>query len=625
MNPTQKEFSLNRRASKSKILSVFTPPGIGRALIVCLALSGIVWPVQSDTPLTLKESAKTMAGHRVSNFTLTDLEGRQVALSDFSDKRVIVLFIMGNGCPVANLYLTELKKLQGTYEKKGLQIIGIESNSGVTREQLVEQARDFKVTFPVLHDPDQRVAQLLRVTRTAETLLLDGQRVVRYQGRIDDRFGYTHKRNQPRRRDLEEALDQVLAGESVTISETEPVGCLITCARQAAAHPEVTYAKDVSRIIQQRCHECHRPGMVGPFSLLDYDDVLENVDMIKEVVTQRRMPPWHADPRHGNFSNNRRMPQEEVDKLVAWIDAGTPFGDRKDLPPPRKYAPGWVMGEPDQVFKLGESVTIQADGVVPYRYYTVPTHFEKDMWIQAAECRPGNRAVVHHIIVFARDSKKENNEGIGEFVTGTAPGDPPLILPPGVALKISPGSELVFQMHYTPTGKVEKDRSQMGFIFYKGAMPPKGIAHTRPVLNMSFEIPPGEPNHEVKSSYTFERNVVLLGLMPHMHLRGKDFLYRATFPDGRSEILLSVPSYDFNWQGNYNFTEPVSAPAGTKIDCLAHFDNSADNRANPDPSRKVRWGDQTWEEMMIGWVTYVVPSLPDGGSQPVKDARLSVP
>src|SRR5260221_10024973 len=220
MNSPHKQFYLKRRASKSKFPSLVTKPGIGRALIVCLALSGAVWPVQSATPPILRESAKTMVGHRVSNFTLTDLAGRKVALSDFSDKKVIAIFVMGKGCPVANLYLTELMKLQDTYGKKGLQIIGIDSNSGVTREQLAEQARAFKVTFPVLHDPDQRVAQLLRVTRTAETLLLDAQRVVRYQGRIDDRFGYTHKRSQPRRRDLQEALDQVLAGEVVTISVT---------------------------------------------------------------------------------------------------------------------------------------------------------------------------------------------------------------------------------------------------------------------------------------------------------------------------------------------------------------------------------------------------------------------
>src|SRR5437016_1921832 len=274
MKSRHKQFSLNRRASISKFLLVLTTPAIGTALIVCLALSGTVWPAQSATPPILKASEKTMVGHRVSNFKLTDLEGRKVALSDFSDKRVIVLFVMGKGCPVANLYLTELRKLQDAYEKKGLQIVGIDSNSGVTREQLAEQARDFKVTFPVLHDPDQRVAQLLRLTRTAETLLLDKQRVVRYQGRIDDRFGYTHKRNQPRRRDLQEALDQVLVGELVTIPETEPVGCLITRARKASDHPDVTYAKDVSRIVQERCQECHRPGMIGPFSLLTYHAAL---------------------------------------------------------------------------------------------------------------------------------------------------------------------------------------------------------------------------------------------------------------------------------------------------------------------------------------------------------------
>lgn len=622
---------MKRKASNCKLLSVLITPGIGGALISCLALFGTVWPVQAaDTSLNLKESAKTMVGHRVSNFKLTDLEGRKVALSDFSGKKVIVLFVMGKGCPVANLYLTELRKLQDAYEKKGLQIIGIDSNAGMTRDKLAEQAREFKVSFPVLHDPDQRVAEMFRVTRTAETLLLDERRVVRYQGRIDDRFGYTHKRNQPRRRDLQEALDEVLAGELVAIPETEPVGCLITRARKPSDYAKVTYARDVSRIVQERCHECHRPGMIGPFSLLTYDDVLENVDKIKEVVTQRRMPPWHADPKYGHFSNNRRMPQEEVDKLVAWIDAGTPFGDKKDLPPPKKYAAGWVIGEPDQVFDLGEDVTIKADGVVPYRYYKVPTHFEKDMWVQAAECRPGNRAVVHHIIVFAKgekSEKRESNEGfgrIGEHISGTAPGDPPLMLPPGVAVKIPAGSDLVFQMHYTPTGKVETDRSQIGFIYYKGEMPPQKVAHTRPILNFSFEIPPGEANHEVESSFTFERDVTLLGLMPHMHLRGKDFLYRATYPDGKSEILLSVPSYDFNWQGSYRFNEPIKAPAGTTIDCLAHFDNSADNRANPDPTKTVTWGDQTWEEMMIGWVTYIVPNAATE-SQPVKEARLGEP
>ena len=633
-NPTQKHLPMKHRPARTKSLLVLITQRVRGVLIVCLALSGMVRPAQPATPPILKESASTMAGHRVSNFTLTDLEGRKVALSDFSDKKVIVLFVMGNDCPVANLYLKELRNLQGAYDKKGLQIIGIESNAGVTREQLAEQARDFKVSFPVLHDPDQRVAEMLRVTRTAETLLLDEQRVVRYQGRIDDRFGYTHKRNQPRRRDLQEALDQVLAGELVTIPETEPVGCLITRARQGVGHPQVTYARDVSRIIQQRCHECHRPGMIGPFSLLSYDDVLKHTDMIKEVVTQRRMPPWHADPRYGHFSNSRRMPQEEVDKLVAWIDAGTPFGDKNDLPPPKQYAPGWVIGEPDQVFDLGEDVTIQADGVVPYRYYKVPTHFEKDMWVQAAECRPGNRAVVHHIIVFARGEKSERREKredhdgfgrIGEHISGTAPGDPPLMLPPGVAVKIPAGSDLVFQVHYTPTGKVETDRSQIGFILYKGEMPPKRIAHTRPILNVAFQIPAGEANHEVKSSFTFPRDVTLLGLMPHMHLRGKDFLYRATYPDGKSEILLSVPSYDFNWQGSYRFTEPLKAPAGTKIDCLAHFDNSADNRANPDPTKTVRWGDQTWEEMMIGWVTYIVPNSGATESEPVKEARLTQP
>ncbi len=346
----------------------------------------------------------------------------------------------------------------------------------------------------------------------------------------------------------------------------------------------------------------------GTRDMAKSNDTMEWTDMIKEVVTERRMPPWHADPRYGHFSNNRRMPQEEVDALVAWIDAGAPFGDKKDLPPPKEYAEGWVIDKPDFVFRLPEEVTVPADGVVPYLYFTVPTNFKEDVWIQAAEARPDNRAVVHHIIVSHRDPKaKGRRSRRGGGVCGTAPGDPPVILPPGVAKKIPAGSELVFQMHYTPTGKVEKDRSEVGLVLYKGEMPPRGISKSKGIMNFRFKIPAGDPNYEVKSSYTFKQDALLLTLMPHMHLRGKDFLYRATYPDGRSEILLSVPGYDFNWQNKYRFTTPLSAPAGTRIDCVAHFDNSAGNPANPDPTEPVRWGDQTWEEMMIGWMTYMLP------------------
>jgi peroxiredoxin len=558
----------------------------------------------AESASVTKGEPKSLLGTKVANFVLTDSAGKSVALSDFDDKPAVVLYFLGTGCPIANLYIPELGELQQRYEKDGLKIVGVNSNAGTTVDELRNHSEEFKLGFPALLDGNGRVAELLRASRTAEVFLLDKQRVVRYHGRVDDRFGYTYKNATPSRHDLEEAIKDLLAGKDVAVAETKALGCLITRPRTADAQSQVTYAKQISRIFERRCVECHRPGLIGPFSLLTYEEAVKHTDMMKEVVLQGRMPPWHADPRYGHWSNSRQMPQDEVDMLVAWIDAGAPFGDKNDLPPAKEYAEGWTIEKPDIVFELPEEVTVKAEGAVPYQYYKVPTKFEKDVLIQAAEARPGNRAVVHHIIVFYRTPGKGNVRRDGQ-ICGTAPGDPPLVLPPGVALRIPAGAELLFQMHYTPTGKVEKDRSQVGLVLYKGEMPPKGYAKSKGIMNVRFKIPPGEASHPVESSHTFEQDVKLFSLMPHMHLRGKDFIYKATFPDGTSETLLSVPRYDFNWQNSYRFATPKPMPKGTRIDCYAHFDNSADNPANPDATKTVRWGDQTWEEMMIGWVGYV--------------------
>lgn len=386
----------------------------------------------------------------------------------------------------------------------------------------------------------------------------------------------------------------------------------------------VTYAKEVSRILQERCQTCHHAGTAAPFSLLSYDDAKHWSDSIKEAVTEKRMPPWHADPKHGKFSNDRRLNDTEKKTLLAWIDQGCPLGDKKDLPAPKTYADGWVIGKPDVVLEMPETYEIQAKGTVPYKYFRTKTNFKEDVWIQAAEARPGNRAVVHHIIIGILDPKAGMRRGggggpgggggggpggggglLGEgFLVGTAPGDMPQIFPPGIARKIPAGAELIWQMHYTPTGKPEKDRSQVALIFYKGKEPPKHAAHTRGIANPRLNIPPGAANQMYEVDWSIPNDMHLLSFMPHMHLRGKDFEYKAIYPDGHSEVLLNVPKFDFNWQTSYRLAKPVLLPKGTKIHCTAHFDNSANNPANPDPTKTVRWGDQTWEEMMIGWVDY---------------------
>ena len=381
---------------------------------------------------------------------------------------------------------------------------------------------------------------------------------------------------------------------------------------EASAKPKakVTYAGQVARILQDNCQVCHHPGTAAPFSLMTHEDAVKWADNIKEAVADKRMPPWFADPHYGKFANDRRLKKEDQEALLAWIDGGMEMGDKKDLPAEKTYADGWVIGKPDVVFELPDEQDIPASGTVPYRFFTSPTNFKEDVWVQAAEARPGNRGVVHHIIVSYREAKsKDKSGGRGPqgdgFIVGTAPGDMPLICPPGVARRIPAGAELIWQMHYTPNGKPAKDKSQVALVFYKGKEPPKYNSQTLGVMNGNFAIPPGANNHKVESEWTVPRDTLVLGFVPHMHLRGKDFLYEVAYPDGKKETVLSVPKYDFNWQLTYREEKPLLLPKGSVIHCTAHFDNSAANKANPDPKKEVTWGDQTWEEMMIGFVDFM--------------------
>jgi hypothetical protein len=366
----------------------------------------------------------------------------------------------------------------------------------------------------------------------------------------------------------------------------------------------VTYAADVAPILQRRCQSCHRPGQVAPFSLLDYDQARRWAGPIREAVESRRMPPWLADPRFGHFLNDRRLSPRERAVLLAWIDQETPLGDPSKLPPPRSFPKGWTIGTPDAVYTMKEPFTVPADGVLSYQRFRVETQFAEDRWIQAAEARPGNRAVVHHICVFLADDRPRTERTSDERreLVCYAPGDLPSVFPPGTAKELPAGASLVIEVHYTPVGRVQTDQSSVGLVFARG--PVSRRAFTKGISQKEFTIPPGHANYPVASSFTFPGDARLLGLMPHMHLRGKDFLYTATFPDGRRETLLWVPAYDFGWQSVYRLAEPRFMPRGTRIDCLAHFDNSSANPANPDPSAAVTWGEQTFDEMMIGFIDY---------------------
>jgi peroxiredoxin len=563
-------------------------------------------------PLCAADKEPNSLGKKVADFSLRDTHGHDVRLASFKDKKAIVVVFAGTECPINNQYMSRLGELQKAYAERGVQFLLINSNRQDDAKHVAEHAKQYAIPFPVLKDVENCVADQFGAQRTPEAFILDARGTIRYQGRIDDQYGILYQRPAPTRRDLALALDEVLAGKTVTQPFTPVSGCFISKvtrhpAVQAKPSVEVTYSKQVARIVQKNCQECHRPREIGPMALLTYDDVSAWADTIREVIQQGRMPPWFADPQYGTFSNDRRLSQEERDTLLAWIDHDCPTGDNKDLPPPRDFVAGWRIGKPDAVLSMKEEFEVPAKAPrtgIPYKYFTVETHFTEDKWVERAQAVAGNPSVVHHIVVFiVPPGQRFSPEKAGRVLAGTAPGDMPLELPPGMAKKVPAGSKLVFQMHYTPNGTPQKDRSYIGLIFAKE--PPRRQVFSLPVMNPRFAIAPGDDNYKVESQWTFRENAQILGFMPHMHLRGKDFRYEVIYPDGHTETLLSVPHYNFNWQSVYRLAEPKAVPKGSKIHCVAHFDNSIKNPNNPDPTKMVFWGDQTWEEMMIGWTDFV--------------------
>jgi hypothetical protein len=395
-----------------------------------------------------------------------------------------------------------------------------------------------------------------------------------------------------------------------------------------AADSKVTFHKDVLPILQKRCQSCHRPGEVAPMALLTYDNVRPWAKAIRAAVVTKKMPPWFADPRYGKFHNDPSLTQREIDTLAAWVDAGAPEGNPREAPGPVYWVEGWGIGKPDVVFSMPVEYRVPENGTVEYQYIVIPTNFTEDKWVQMAEARPGNRAVTHHIVAYVREPGSPYLAGAkagevftprsltaantpapanparrpsspNELLVGYAPGTDPVKLEPGTAKLIKAGSDLVLQLHYTPNGTAAVDRSQVGLVFAKE--PPRERVYTTNAGNMGFAIPPGDPNYEVKSQITLQADARLIDFNPHMHLRGKDFEFRIVYPTGESEIALKV-KYDFNWQLYYRPEKPIVLPAGTRIECTAHYDNSPNNPANPDPTKTVRWGEQSWEEMMYGWL-----------------------
>jgi len=557
------------------------------------------------------------ADHLPSELTaeLRDPYGQVRHLSEFQDKPLLVITFLGTECPLARLYAGRLAKLSRDYSSHGIQFVGISPNPQDSFTELVQFGRQHGIDFPLWKDLAFTLTNALEVARVPEVIVLDRNRQLQYRGRIDDQYVIGRQRAQPDRSDLRIALDELLAGNPVSLARTEATGCLIGRPSPLDATGNVTWHNQISRLMQQHCQECHRPGQIGPFSLLTYDDTVGWGPMIAEVVEQRRMPPWHASPEYGHFVNDARLTDQEVQLIKEWVAAGCPAGDPAQTPEPKQFFEGWQIPEPDQVVYISDTpFVVPAEGVVPYQWFEVDPGFQEDKWISAVECRPGNPAVVHHVTVYFRPPWVDWELKLGDRINmlgGYSPGKRPVTSDnkEQAALFIPKGSKLVFEMHYTVNGTPQSDRSCVALKFAD----PKRVQHQMsvvPVANTTFEIPPGADHHPVEASYTFDEDSLVFSLSPHMHLRGKAFRFEAEYPDNTREILLDVPAFDFNWQTDYILVEPKRMPRGTRMRCMAHFDNSAGNPANPDPSIPVRWGDQIWEEMMIGGLG-IVPEHQD--------------
>ncbi|MEX2316713.1 MAG: redoxin domain-containing protein [Pirellulales bacterium] len=584
-------------------------------------------------------------GAKIERFSLPDIHGRDRSLDQLADKPIVVVAFLGVECPLTRLYAPRLQELSDQYASKNVAIIGIDANQQDSLTDMAAFARQYGVKFPLLKDRDQRVAEQFGVIRNPEVFVLDKDRKLRYRGRIDDQYGRGsssgYAKTQVKSRDLANALDELLAGKEVSQPTTTASGCIIGRQAKIAPKGEVTYAKHIATLLEKNCVGCHRPGQVGPFALMAYEEVAGWGEMIKEVVTEGRMPPWSANPEFGHFANDARLSDAEKQLIFDWVDNGCPQGDTADLPKPRQWIEGWKIGEPQQVVRMKETFKVPAEGVIPYKMFYVDPQWTEDKWIQAAEVLPSNRGVVHHIIAAimppgGRGIGGEDGEGGGgsdsaraasdqqprvraarrrralptgdDFggskLTSYVPGRPPTMYPPGIAMFAPAGSKLMLQIHYTPNGRETEDQSYIGLI-YADPKTVKKRAHVLGVSGYEIAIPPYADNYKVQGEMPIHKDQILLSMSPHMHLRGKSFRYEAVLPDGTSEILVDVPKYDFNWQLTYELAKPKLLPAGSKLVCTAYYDNSENNAANPDPSVTVNWGPQTWDEMMIGYYATV--------------------
>lgn len=558
--------------------------------------------------------------------SLEKADGASVSFRTAAQDRVTVVVFLSPDCPISNGYVPILKTMSGEIWGKAASWLVVYPQA-ISREKCINHAREYQLPGEAYRDASGDLARQLAVSMVPDVVVLNKEGKVAYRGRIDDR--YTKRggsAREPRQHELKEALLAVQSGKSPAKSYVQPIGCpLPTIEKEPTAQSKngVTYSKQVAAILQDRCVSCHRPSGVGPFSLTDYESAKSWAPDLVALTQSGQMPPWKAVPGHGEFQNDRRLSEAEKKVFAEWLAADCPRGDAKDLPSQKVFNDQWMHGKPDLILQPTEKYTLSASGEDVYRCFVLPTNFTEDKYIAGFEVMPGNKRVVHHVLLFI-DTTGYSEEldakdpgpgystvaGFPGFIPagglgGWAPGNTGRLMPEGTARHLPKGARIVMQVHYHKSGKTEVDQTQVGFYYAKGEVK-RGIFDllVLPVRTRfgGLNIPAGEKQYECKASLTLADDYFFYSTTPHMHLIGRDMKVVATLPDGTKKPLIYVNDWDFNWQESYRYKETVALPKGTRLDMVAHFDNSANNANNPnDPPKKIVWGENTTDEMCIAF------------------------
>ncbi|MEK7469398.1 MAG: redoxin domain-containing protein [Planctomycetota bacterium] len=548
-------------------------------------------------------------------FSLPDADMKMKQRADFAGAKALVVIFTGTQCPQCIRYIPELAKIAADYKGREIRLITVNSNQNEQAE-IAADAKEREIPFTILRDADHVLADALGIEVTPTALVVDEKFTIRYRGRIDrTQMGFATTGD-----DVRAALDAILEGREVPKAETPARGCTI---RREAPKKDgsVTWAKDVAPIIYQNCVQCHRPGQIGPMPLVDFNHVSAFAQEIKSAVVDKRMPPWK--PVAGRaMHGERKLTQEQIDTVVKWVDEGTPEGNPKEEPALPEFKSDWVLGEPDMVLDAGVDFEVRA-GPDLYWHFLMPTKWTEDKWVSAVEVMPGNPRIVHHVLNYidqtgTAERLDADEEGIGYSGGGAWPGFLPTgemggwtpgffarPLPDGVARKLPKDSTLVLQIHYNnPTGKMQKDRTKIGLHFAKG--PVKQRLYQARIINPWFRIPAGESEWEVRASWPVSRNITVISVMPHAHLLAKKTSMVAETPRGKKIPLVEIADWDFKWQDTYHFAEPLHLKGGSRVELTFAYDNSEENPRNPhSPPKNIRWGENTSDEMCLGYVNYV--------------------